>query len=1299
MPLGLASTLPLGNGRVLCSFKLNDTVRALVKLYDDVAEFNFLIEYLKLIQSVTNDRVRLSPQKYETIICAPLHALSWPLVENQGDGVGRFCEIFYRLTADIFRQFKLDKNGAGPRLFIPFTFHSMCVPPKNGPLENQGLIIAYTASHHLSYSNVLNSNVFRTVVREVSNQRSLSVPSRVPPTSDSSLSDNHSLLSDHSELSTGSNGRWLSREALCEQQHAKTWHSSPSLVCKEEYPESTVGQAYTFDGPSPYKTNTLNFLENEVVCYQPQALMTCSVSSLEGLGEDIVAQECLLSYGSLRSLTVTVAKIVSDCQTKVVWTRGPPSQFSNIGQNESHNSMYRPPGHRGSLNILEQRLCLNDLMKIATRVRLHNGENGGEVPLPAASMRFVIKPLEIGKVSGSGGAKDQNQNTAEVAHHEGPLVMTSRLTAGDADGMELSVELDVGLFLRKWLNKLGDIDVENLDVSRNKRSSLRRSIRDHINESSKRHEGSLEAPEVSPQRRSSRVSLNLARGLHQNDEDFFHARDTLSGNQTRRGSECLRPWTSLQDEEALLLPGDFSNDSTPFSHLLRRVSDGTTDVLVQSVDLISSGSTLSIPLSVNAPRLSGGQNTSNECSRPVGAEGFRITASCQPSYLHPYLGPSGTMRQFNSVSEGGDLKHLNRKFHENEVVVVGPTPHCESFDTEGPTQADPLSVSDKEEELEAPARSWTPTALKEPITVTLQLESEMADSLELPCESCGLEARVCDSNFFLPMTGLLPLSWSPPPVLTTRDAFLMHLTYPQDETRRSAPVATASPRMARSVGPDTRQSRTLERQNYRTRGPWVHSKSRTRKPEKVEKEDRKAKGKSQKPRSRKSNFVALISRFFLGSDSCVSRPRRSVPEDSLTTDSFSAVEAPGGMLQVGCQDDRWSPTPASRRPSTYGQRSCLSPDEQKGRESVDEESEPDQNTHMSESLTAETSRKEISMDEAAPRQTSGLLQPEEGRLSSPQTQGTSTTNTIAEEGTYAESLSDYPSNGPPRSKIGPTNVSPLWPEGKRSEVVVRPHMRSAEQANLKSTERALEDISSSESNSTHFANRQQPRRLRRQTEKRGRHSEQRKVETTSESSSSSDESLIGDANFMSRQIYKLKSASEIISALEEELERAYTPGSRLSNDSKVTIGERASSSRPGHSAHSKRASRSASKQSIPLCDPTPMPIPMLHVPSPVSEADLIRSACPACRRTTESSLARNCQTNGSAFVAGIPPVPRLLSSASRDSGFRTLHSVSHPPVGCFPPVFTGQNRQCTYITPDQSWGRWGNWNMSQAHNN
>ncbi|VDN39918.1 unnamed protein product [Dibothriocephalus latus] len=310
MPLGLASTLPLGNGRVLCSFKLNSTVRALVKLYDDVAEFNFLIEYLKLLQSVTNDRhLRIN-----------------------------------------------EKSSSGKP------------------------------------SNALNTNVFRTVVREVYNQRSVSVPSRILPNSDSSLSENTSLISEPSEFSKSP---W---EALCEQQQAKSWHSTPSLVCEEEFPESTVGQTYDIYGPSPYEINTLNFCENEAVCHQPPVLMVCNISSLEGLGEEVVANECFLIYESLRSLRCTEAKLVSGCQVEVVRTRISPSLFSNVGQNESHNSMLRPPGHRGSLSILEQRLCLKDLMSIATRVKLHNGETACEVPLPSASMRFVIKPTDIRKV-------------------------------------------------------------------------------------------------------------------------------------------------------------------------------------------------------------------------------------------------------------------------------------------------------------------------------------------------------------------------------------------------------------------------------------------------------------------------------------------------------------------------------------------------------------------------------------------------------------------------------------------------------------------------------------------------------------------------------------------------------------------------------------------------------------------------------------------------------------------------------------------------------------------------------------
>ncbi|VDL90568.1 unnamed protein product [Schistocephalus solidus] len=1295
MPLGLASTLPLGNGRVLCSFKLNGTVRALVKLYEDVAEFNFLIEYLKLIQSVTNARVRPSSQKYETIICTPLHALSWSLVENQGDGVGRLCEIFYRLTADMFRQFKLDKNGAGPRLFIPFTFHSTCVPPTNCPLENQGLIIAYTASHHLSHNNALNSNIFRTVVREVSNHRSISVPSRIPTNSDSSLSENHSLLSDLSEFSTGPSGRWLSREALCEQQPTKSWHSSPSLVCNEEYPESNIRKTYTIDGPPPYETHTLNFFEDDAFCYHPRGFMVCNISSPEGLDEAMIAQDCLLIYESLHLLTVTETNVVSSCQIKVIRTRGPPSQFSDIRQNESHNSMYRPPGHRGSLNILEQRLCLNDLMQIATRIKLHNGESGGEVPLPSASMRFVIRPLEVEKASGrNSDVKDQNQNTAEVAHHEGPLVMTSRLTAGDANGMELSVELDVGLFLRKWLNKLGDIEMESLEVAKSKRSSLRRSIREHITESSKRHEGTVEVPDVPLRRRSSRVSLNLARGLHQDDEDFRHARDTLSGNQTRRASECLRPWTSMQGEEAVMLPGDYSNDNTLLSNLLHRISDGTTEVLVQSVDLISSGSTLSIPLSVNAPRLSGGQNTSNECSRHVGAEGFRMTASCQPSYLHPFLRPEDTGKgHFASVSEGGDLKHHQQIYREDEVVVVGSPARCQSFDIDGPTQADPLSVSDKEEELEVPVRSWTPMTLNEPIIVTLQVDVEVADSLELPYEVCNLEASLCEKDFVLPVTNSVRLSWSPPPVLTNSEADLPKLAPRQSETRVSASAAPVSPQKARSVGPDTRQSRSVERQDTRRRGPWVHSKSRTRKPEEADKENEKARKKSQKPRSRKSNFVALISRFFLGSDLCVSKPRRPAPEESLTTDSMCAMEASSEMLQDGCRDGRWPPTPALQQTP---EPSFLSRNEEKG---VGEESESNQNTQISESLTEETSGKEPSINDVGLHETSGFSLQAKGRRSSLQTSEASDTSTVVEEGTYGESLSDYSKSGPARPNVGPTDVRPVWTEGQRSDVFTRSHTQSVRGANLKCTKRELEAGSSSDSNSTHFASLRQPRKLRRRTDGRGRRSEERRAEAAAESSISSDESLIGDANFMSREIYKLKSASEIINALEEELAHTYTSDIKSNNYSKVTERKRASTSSRQYSVHTKQSSRPVSKHSQPLEDYTSLSIPMLHAPAVVSEADLIRSSCPACRRTPESSLARNCQTNGSAYVAGIPPVPKLLSSASRGPGFRPLHPGSHPPVGYFQPMYTGQNGQSAYISPDPSWSCWGNWNVSRAHDN
>ncbi|VDN15330.1 unnamed protein product, partial [Dibothriocephalus latus] len=599
---------------------------------------------------------------------------------------------------------------------------------------------------------------------------------------------------------------------------------------------------------------------------------------------------------------------------------------------------------------------------------------------------------------------NQNQNTAEVAHHEGPLVMTSRLTAGDADHIELSVDLDVGLFLRKWLSKIGDAEMENLDIPRNKRSSLRRSIREHITESNKRHECTVvEVPEMPLRRRSSRVSLNLARGLHQNDEDFRRSRDTLSGNQTRRGSECLRPWTSMPDEEAPLLPGDFSNDSTLFSNLIHHA---------------------------------------------VEAETLRLTATCELSYLLPLLDPSVAVGkgQFTAVSNVGDLKYLRQICKEAEVVAAGSPPHCESFDIEGPTEADPLSVSDREERLAAPVRSWTPIAHKEATTVTLQVDVEEAESLALPYEVCNLEAEVYEYDFFLPVTDPVPLSWSPPPVLATREAVLSNpAPGRQGETQLTASAATVHHRKTLSMGP--RQGRTAEKQE--------------------------------------DNHM------------CVSKPRRAAPEDSLTTDD--TMGSSNELLPDDCQDGQWPSTPALQQNSACIQDISLSRADEKKQPGVKEESLSDQNTHIGVSSTDETSGNEGPMNDVILRKTSGLpSQQKESRASSSKTGENSDTSTVAEAGTYAESQSDSPNNRPHLPKIEPKS------ESQKSEVCARSYTRSVRRATLRRIEQELEvsfSSSSESNNSTGFASlqrHQRPRLPGRRDERRG----QRKPSDSSESSSS-----------------------------------------------------------------------------------------------------------------------------------------------------------------------------------------------------
>lgn len=89
----------------------------------------------------------------------------------------------------------------------------------------------------------------------------------------------------------------------------------------------------------------------------------------------------------------------------------------------------------------------------------------------------------------------------------------------------------------------------------------------------------------------------------------------MAVNRPRGNSECLRPWAvPIEDLQAL---DDFNQDDafppTTLANQLRQLDNGN-DMYIQSVDLLSSGSTLSQPLSTSMPNLNA--SNADSCLHP-----------------------------------------------------------------------------------------------------------------------------------------------------------------------------------------------------------------------------------------------------------------------------------------------------------------------------------------------------------------------------------------------------------------------------------------------------------------------------------------------------------------------------------------------------------------------------------------------------------------------------------------------------------------------------------------------------------
>ncbi|KAL5971874.1 hypothetical protein TSMEX_000391 [Taenia solium] len=231
----------------------------------------------------------------------------------------------------------------------------------------------------------------------------------------------------------------------------------------------------------------------------------------------------------------------------------------------------KTPFRRGSLSIIQPKVCLNEMLVMARKIWLSNGSNAADIPLPTIAMKFKVLPasgLSEGAPQGSGNKGECESRTASDF-----IEVDTEKCREPIESVDVQAELDLGVLLQRWLAKL--TDVEASENSANRRSSNQRQ---GGSVTKKKGESTKSGGKMSPEQASAESMFNFCRD--------------------RANSELRRPWAASLTSDIPSVDWSLGQSSGgTISNLVRQTSNGTIDLCLQSVDLLSSSSTASEPLS------------------------------------------------------------------------------------------------------------------------------------------------------------------------------------------------------------------------------------------------------------------------------------------------------------------------------------------------------------------------------------------------------------------------------------------------------------------------------------------------------------------------------------------------------------------------------------------------------------------------------------------------------------------------------------------------------------------------------
>ncbi|KAM7535687.1 hypothetical protein Aperf_G00000089832 [Anoplocephala perfoliata] len=210
------------------------------------------------------------------------------------------------------------------------------------------------------------------------------------------------------------------------------------------------------------------------------------------------------------------------------------------------------PSRRGSLSIIQPKVSLNDMFRIARNIKFDNGSNAADIPLPLIAMKFNVLPISA--------------LSSHVSDKSCCLNREDKMSANEPmEYVDIKAELDLGVVLQRWLTKLIDSEVPEIATPRRGSSFVKRKSDGF----GKRQLSKMSAKQAT------------AESLYR----FAHDR----GN-----SDLQRPWTNSITPTSLIDTSVCPSASTgTLSKLVRQSSSGSADLFIQSIDLLSSNSSVS----------------------------------------------------------------------------------------------------------------------------------------------------------------------------------------------------------------------------------------------------------------------------------------------------------------------------------------------------------------------------------------------------------------------------------------------------------------------------------------------------------------------------------------------------------------------------------------------------------------------------------------------------------------------------------------------------------------------------------